>query len=286
MKTMIKQKGFLKKLRNSKNAERRNHILMVWSLLTILFFPGCTHKPFGDPIPADTRKIREAAYHGYIDRIASCNKAFDGEIRIEWAHPGSSFKAAGFFRTMIPSSVFVSILNPLDQPLLVATVTDGQYQAVNTGKRTYFAGSLKTYGLLNDIPVAFLSGKWGCWLAGRPSAEAEVEQIYQDPAERGTWFALTDPATGDITEYLLVDLTTDTMRERIIVNDDGNIEATITYTAWQERDRCRQPEEIEITGLDFGASALIRLSDIHGATLTRKDFTIPVPPHYLRQYTP
>ena len=257
-------------------------------LLGILFFSGCTGKPFGSAVNQDLRPSLESKYNQFATAAAVCPSSFDGEIIINWKHSLKTISFSGFFQTMLPSSFRLSVLNPLGQPLFAAASNGKFFQAVDTTKKIFTTGRLRSYALLHDISDSFISGEWGLWLAGRPPAETlAVTEIYNDPEGKGIWFVVKDPVSNESPrEYILLDVNGNKMLERVILGKKGTMEATITYNKWRVLDECLQPQEISITGLSFGAEAQLSLSDLQKAELTSENFKIPVPPNYLRNILP
>lgn len=278
----------MQKSRTSKSPNAVYSIRCLPLILLTLFLSGCAGLPYESIVEGDLRADLATGYTRFSEDREECSSSFDGEIVLAWEHSLNNITVSGFFQTMLPTTLRVSILNPFGQ-LQYAAASDGkQFQSVDTTRRIHTTGSLRSFALLHDIPETLLSGAWGCWLSGRPlPATPYIIEIYHDREDRGTWFAVSGTEHSDIPrEYILLDSTNMEILERIILDDKGNKVASILYGDWQQTAGCRQPHDISVTGLPLGAEIQLQLSDIKKASLTVNDFNIPVPPTYLRQRLP
>ncbi|NNK93571.1 MAG: hypothetical protein HKP41_04385 [Desulfobacterales bacterium] len=62
--------------------------------------------------------------------------------------------------------------------------------------------------------------------------------------------------------------------------------ASMTYDNWHAIGECDQPLSITVAGLSFGTRADLALSELEATSFVGKDFRIPYPPSYFRQYWP
>jgi len=223
----------------------------------------------------------------YLAHQERCSSGFDGSAIVTWSHSLKSVAFSGFFQAEIPSLLRFTALNPLNQPLFAVASNGEWFQSVDVSRKLYSTGSLRSYGLRHNLPPAFLQGEWSGWLSGRvPISAPYVQSIHRDQGDRGIWFSVAKKADAEYpVEHLLLDLTEQKMRERILL-DGQEKTATITYDNWLSIGSCQQPSSISITGLSFGATAQINLSEIRPAELTKDSFVLPVPTGYRRQLLP
>lgn len=264
-----------------------NSLLPV-CLLTLfsVILNGCARLPYGPEIAGNELSKRIEDFSRFSDAAAECAQCFDGEILVNWTDPVNSISFSGYFQTRLPSSLRFSVLNPFGQPVYAVASDGTTFQYVNTTKRVFTAGSLRSYSVLNDIPLAFLAGPWGAWLSARPTASFILE-VHEDKDNRGIWYSVADTESKEAAEeLLLLDGSTSRMLERVILDNDGKPQAKLSYRNWQFIDRCEQPLDIMFTGLAYGAEAQLKLSDIQAADAAADAFTIEPPESYKRRLLP
>lgn len=260
--------------------------LLIW--LSLLLLSGCARPPWGIPVDEERRSLLIAGYERHLQQARRCGNEFDGEVVLHWRTRLDTVSLNGYYQIMSPSYLRLTVANPLGQPLVILAANGSSYQVLQTAKRMYYAGSLRSYGARNRIPAPFLSGPWFDWLTGRPiSTAARIGDIRDDSGARGVWFSLvTDDDRAVVLEHILVEPTGGRLLERLVVNEHDEMQARVSYDNWQQVEQCFLPLHISITGLSFGAEAQIRFSEVRSAPLTLSDFTLPVPPGYLRQLMP
>ncbi|MEE4165711.1 MAG: hypothetical protein V2I35_06905 [Desulfocapsaceae bacterium] len=260
-----------------------------WLLLVcFIFSAGCAAKPYGPSIEGDDYSRLEQQYRSYLEDLEFCAGAFDGETVVSWKHALDHISFSGYFKTLLPASVQFTALTPLKQPLFALSSNGEWFQSVDISKKLFRKGSLRSFAIRHEIPLAFLSGEWGAWLAGRPSTGATtITSIAQDTDNRGVWFSVTpDSGAGQPQERTLVDLVEQKMIERAVLDKQGKTAALIRYRDWQIIGRCPQPMEIQMSGLSFGAEATLRFSDVQETPLSKNGFNLPIPPGFKRQFLP
>ena len=133
-----------------------------------------------------------------------------------------------------------------------------------------------------------MRGHWFAWLTGRPlTEETTIRAVREDPGGRGSWLEIAGSAETDSPlEHVLLELSGNRIIERIIVAEDGSSLATISYGSWETISGCEQPMAIGVSGLSFGATADFLFSDLREAEFEPRDFNLPFPPGYSRQFLP
>jgi hypothetical protein len=261
-----------------------------WSWLLLFCFiisSGCARIPYGPPLEGDDYSRLEQHYRGYLEGLEPCARAFDGETIVSWQHALEHISFSGYFKTLLPASVQFTALTPLKQPLFALASNGVWFQSIDISKKLFRKGSLRSFAIRHDIPLSLLSGEWGTWLAGRPSAGATVITIAEDTDDRGVWFSVApDSDTGHPQERTLVDLAEKKMIERAVLDKQGKTAAVISYQNWQMIGQCLQPMQIQMSGLSFGAEATLRFSDVQETVLSKDGFNLPIPPGFKRQFLP
>ena len=256
-------------------------------LALFLLAGGCARQPWGNMVDEHRHTMLSAQYENFQRQTQRCSDGYDGNLALTWRTRLEQVSLAGYYRIMDPSFLRLTVANPLGQPLLVLAAGTGQYQVLHVPRRTFYAGSMRSYGLRNGIPLPFLSGTWFSWVTGRPPSVAQIAAIRDDDGARGIWFALvTADDRRQPLEHLLFDPAEQQIRERLIVDARDELLARVTYQDWQPIDGCALPHDIAITGLSFGTTAHLRFSDVAATTLTGADFRLRPPPNYLRELMP
>ncbi len=279
---------------NSTAKSTRHHfrptpLLLCGLFLVLQWTGGCAQKPWTMEIGEDQSKEVHKILNSMQERDASCASCLDGNAIVSMENHLDTKALSGYVKFMLPDSVKFIAANPLGQPLF-ALASDGvRFETLNTTGRTYTAGSLQSYALLHDIPLAFLSGSWAEWLTGRiDKGRKEALVIQGDADSRGVWISFTQKADGqDTTTHLLIDTKEALLLSRILEDAKGKILAEITYDNWQKVGGCLQPSQIRMTRLAFGGQVSLNLSDVEASDLCREhDFFLPVPAGFQRQFLP
>ncbi len=260
-----------------------------WLLLFfILGLSGCASPPWGEIV--DEQKSGQTAqlYERLVEQSKTWSSGFDGELTAQFHSQLENIAYSGFFQMLAPSYLKFVINNPLGQPV-VAIASNGRiFQILNTTDRILKTVTLRSFSLRNGIPQSFMRGHWFAWLTGRPLQEGnKIRSVREDPEGKGVWLEIGDSTgSGAPLEYVLLDPSTPRITERIIVENDGSLQATIAYGNWQPLSTGEQPMHIAVSGLSFGASATFVFTDLRATEMKPRDFNLPFPQGYSRQFLP
>jgi len=270
------------------NRDSRCHFLAgLCSLLVLLLLSGCARPPWSELVDEQRTADFSARYSALLEQSRSCSDSLDGQVRIDWRSSFDNVALAGYFRLRSPSLLQLTVFNPLGQPLLAVSADSKQYQMLRVPERRFLSGSLRSFSLRYGLPEPFLIGAWFDWLTGRPRTGAIVSDVRQDNSSRGLWITLTEADNQALPlEHVLIDPDGRQILERIVVDREDSMQATVSYDDWQEISGCRQPTVIRITGLSFGTEAQIRFSEIRPAELKDTDFKLPIPSGFTRTVMP
>lgn len=259
-------------------------VILVW-----VFFSGCTTHTRGPILAENLSQAATTAFQSYVNSVeATCSDGYDGDGSISWEYALGTMASAGYFKLEKPASVFFSALNPLNQPFF-AVATDGvHFSTVDTRNNTHLSGSVRSFALRNDIPLAFLAGRWASWLLGKPAIAApSIIAIREDTEKNGYWFTLSAAQSATIArEHLLIDPRTAILLKRSILDNDEKPLAMFSYSNWQKTETCQIPGKIVIEGLSFGTKATIELKAIKPARFSDGDFRLHAPEGYRRLLMP
>ncbi len=257
-------------------------------LVVILILSGCASRPWGDIVDEQQNSETSQRYELLVEQSRSWGSGFDGELIAQFHSQLENITYTGFFQILAPSFLKFVISNPLGQPMVAIASNDRIYQIVNTTDRSFKTVTLRSFSLRNGIPQSFMRGHWFAWLTGRPLQEQnKILSIREDPAGRGVWLEIGDNTEAAAPlEYLLLDPSRPRIIERIIVESDSSLQATIAYENWQPLSGGEQPMHIAVSGLSFGATATFVFSDLRAAELKPHDFNLPFPQGYSRQFLP
>jgi len=252
-------------------------------LLASFFLAGCASKPWTEPL-----KDKEADYTTQIiDSLAArdleCGGTLEGDVVFFYQNPIKKKRLSGFLQFSEPSSYKFVMTNPFGQPILVIAGDQISFQAINTLDKQYLAGSLRSFGLRNDIPSYFLKGNWSGWLTGRNELSSQaITEIRNDRDSRGVWLTFQSEKQKGM-YHLLLDREQEIFPILILEDGKGKTVAEITYDNWMEQGQCRQPLDINIAGLDYGTNIAIKLSNVLISSEV-KTYRLKPPQGYLQQY--
>ena len=264
------------------------HFLLYLLLFLVLSISGCASPPWGKIVSEQVSNETGQLYGRFIEQSKECSSGFDGDVIARFHTQLKNITQAGFFQMLEPSYIKIVVSNPLGQPLLVISSNARIYQELNSINRTFKTVTHRSFSIRNEIPPSFMRGHWFAWLTGRPlSDDYQIRAIREDPEARGVWLEIgADTEAATALEHVLMDFSGNHLIERIIVAEDGSFQATISYADWQTISACEQPMNISVSGLSFGATANLMFSDLREAELKPRDFNLPYPQGYRRQYLP
>jgi len=257
---------------------------LCW-LLAGLLLSGCAGKPWTDPLLDKEADSVAKQVDNLAARNASCGTTLEGDVALFYRSPVEKKALSGFLQFSQPSSYKFVMSNPLGQPVLIVTGDQSSFQLINILEKKFLGGSIRSFGLRNDIPSYFLQSNWTLCFTGRsPLLSKSIVDIRNDREARGVWITFqNEQQTGWY--HLLLDKEKELYRTLILENDDGKTVAKIDYDNWLVLGQCRQPRNIAISGLDYGTEIRIELSDIVLSDV-KKNFRLNPPPGYMRQYMP
>ncbi len=88
-------------------------------------------------------------------------------------------------------------------------------------------------------------------------------------------------------EFLLYNPTRKVLLQRVILDQEGDEAASISYSGWQNTDNCPLPTILQVSGISFGATINVEMKDIITDHIFSKDtFYLKLSPGYMRQHYP
>ncbi len=270
-----------------KSNNESNFLSVFPILLAALIFSGCAGKPWTTAL--DGNRFDETSQ--LVDSLAldnqSCGQSLDGDLALFYADPLGKKALGGYLRFSMPGSYKFVVANPLGQTVLAIAGDQKSYQAINVPEKKYLAGSIQSFGLRHNIPPEILGGPWGEWLTARNQRPSNtIATIREDKKGRGVWISFrhskSEPAGMS---HLLLEPVSKFAISHILEDSEGRVVAEVTYGDWIHQGACRQPQEINITGLDYGIDIRLKLSNIR-LTSEAKHYPLPIPPGYIQQFMP
>jgi hypothetical protein len=257
--------------------------------LTVLLVPfllgGCASKPWTEPLLETQADTAIQLIDAVIARDAACGGTLEGDIVLFYQNPLEKKAFSGFLQFSMPSSFKFVVENPFGQPILLIAGNQESFQAIDTLSQKFLSGSIRSFGLRNNIPTYFLKSNWASWLTGRILFSSQtITDIRDDRDAKGIWFTFqSEELTG--VHHLLLDPDQKVILAHIMENQHGKTVAEVRYDDWLTQGTCRQPQEINITGLDYGTNIHIKLSNVLISDEI-KTYQLQPPAGYIRQYTP
>ena len=243
-------------------ADSRCRRFIVHLLLILLLLSGCARKPWGDPFAEADNRLFTGLFEDMRSEEKQCPACSDGDINVFLTSRVGKRAAAGYFQLMQPDHIKFIASNPLGQPLLIFTSDGESFQYINTIERLSLAGGVTPFFQTLDAPPALVSSSWGRWLTGRLPLTGTVETVRPDDHDRGVWLTISSAAGDRQQEHLLIDPENRLLLSRI-VTEQGNIVMQIDYPGNDQdggNSRCRLPETLHVSGLDYGAELTLTIS--------------------------
>lgn len=276
---------------NSMAWKKSNTILNLSRALIPLFLSaalgGCAGKPWTVPLEGDRFTDASRLMETLAAGDAACGKTLDGDLSLVYTNALEKKALAGYLEFSMPTSYKFVVTNPFGQPVFAAAGDHTSYQAIHVPERIYMAGGMLSFGLRHNLPTEILSRSWGEWIMDRNTRSSQsITAIHEDRQARGMWITYRheegEPAGRS---HLLVDPVGGIILARILENGEGKKVAEVTYDDWQNLEKCRQPQAVTITGLDYGTDIRLKLANVR-ITAEKKRFQLPVPAGYLKQMMP
>lgn len=251
----------------------------------IFFLAGCASRPWTEPLGGKEADSVTQLIDVLADRNATCSGTLESDIDLFYETPLEKKAFSGFLQYSMPSSYKFVMTNPFGQPVLVVAGDQESFQAINTLQRNYLSGSIRSFGLRSNIPGYFLKSSWGPLLTGRNQLSSEaITKIRSDRDSRGIWLTFQNE-NGRGVQHLLLDDDQEIFLVRVLENENGLTVAEITYANWETLGQCKQPKEINITGLDYGTEIRIKLSNILVSD-EKKTYRLQIPAGYAQHHMP
>ncbi|MFT5698736.1 MAG: hypothetical protein ACI8ZB_001592 [Desulforhopalus sp.] len=260
-------------------------ITLLFLLLPVVF-SGCAQKPW------DT-SLGEKEYEAGLQiatemsvRNTQCIKGLTSDITLEYSNPLTKRTFSGFLQySPIANYSFVAS-NPLGQPVLIIAGNQKKYEIINTLESKYMAGGMTSFALRYKLPIHFLKGRWDDWFTGKNTIPTEyITNISSDKELRGIWLTFEDNKGVRNISHLLVDPKQKVILEHVLETRQKKPLATIKYSQYFADHSCMQPQHINISGLEYGTTIDLQLSETE-LTTNITTYKLTPPKNYLRQFRP
>lgn len=260
---------------------------ILFYIFLSLLIAGCAEKPWTDPLLDDAAEYTSVIIDQLAERDKKCEKTLDADLEIHFKGLLGEHALNGHLQLSVPSAFRFTVVNPFGQPVFMVAGDQKNFQSVNTLRKKFLSGRLRSFFLLNDIPTFLLSEHLGDWLTSRNSLHSSnISEIRQDREQRGVWITFQHSSDGPIEKtHVLLAPDETTFLTRVIEDSSGKILATTYYSNWSTTGRCKQPLTIDITGLDYGSDINLKFTNIQFLE-EKKTYSIPPPPGFNRQYLP
>ena len=270
-----------------KNNFHLSQNLGLWVFLfASLLLSGCAQKPWDTSLvekeyEAGVQLAREMS----VDN-SQCMGGFHTDLILEYTYPLGKRTYSGFLQYSPPSNYKFVASNPLGQPVVIIAGNQKHYQIINTLESTYIAGGMTSFALRYKLPIHFLKGRWNDWLTGKNTIPVEnITDISSDRELRGIWITFADNKGARNISHLLIDPERKIIMERVLETRQKKPLATIRYDTYFQDQSCAQPQHINISGLEYGTTIDLQLSDTE-LTWATTTYKLKPPQGYLRQFRP
>ena len=271
--------------------KNKNRLLHFCRYLAALLVPvtlaGCAGKPWTDPLEGDRFNETSQLMDTLAANTDACGKSLEGDLSLVYNNALEKKALAGYLEFMMPASYKFVIANPFGQPVFAVAGDNSSFQSINVAERKYTAGSMRSFSIRHNLPLDIISERWGEWILARNTRSSQtISAIHEDRQARGVWVTYrhekNEPAGQT---HLLVDPLKGVLLSRILENGQGKAVAEVTYDGWTDDGKCLQPQEVSITGLEYGTDIHLKFTNVR-ITNEEKKFRLPVPPGYIKQLMP
>ncbi len=264
-------------------------LLIFINLLCIILLSACASKQWSKPLSEDNDKKVRALLEQVRKSQGDSSCCLDANITASLKSHLTNGAISGYLQIFLPSSIKIVAINPLGQPLFALASNGKNFQSINAVKGVFKWGRLSTFAQRHDIPSDILDGDWPKWLTGSIDyQESEIEEILDDSSGRGVWLSISKKKGSKVLkEYLLFNLQQKQLIERVILNQEGDELASISYAGWQKFQKYPLPTSMKIVGSSFGAEIDLQLDDILvDQDFSKDNFYLKLPPGYVQQRYP
>lgn len=255
-------------------------------LLLILSCSGCAQKPWGTSLGEKEYDSALLLAGEMAQNNSQCLRGIHTDLSVEYTSPLGKRSFSGYLLYSPPANYKFVVSNPLGQPLLIIAGNQKKYQAINTMETKYIAGGMTSFAIRHQLPIHFLKGRWDDWLTGKNTISTEfITDISRDRESRGIWLTFEDNSGVKNISHLLVDPEKKIILEHILETRQKKSLATIHYSDYLEDKSCLQPQNIFISGLDYGTTINFQMADTELVAETTT-YSLNPPQGYLRQFRP
>ena len=259
----------------------------IFLLIYLLLISGCAQKPWDVSLGEKEYEAGFALAKEMAVQNSQCVKAFHSDLTLEYVYPLGKRTFSGFLQYSPTTNYKFVASNPLGQPVVIITGNKKKYQMINTLESKYTAGGMTSFALRYKLPIHFLKGRWDDWLTGKNTIPTEfISDISSDKQSRGIWITFEDSQGARNISHLLIDQKNKIILQRVLETRQKKPLATIQYDNYlKDQSSCTQPQRIDISGLEYGTTINLQLSETE-LTSDIKTYKLKPPEGYLRQYRP
>lgn len=258
-------------------------LLVLPLLLTAM---GCAPRQPGIELTEDAF---ESARQGFILLQKSqeqCADTFTADMVFSLSSPLQDFSIDGYFQFSAPTSFQYVVSDPLGQLLFATAGDQASYQILEPRRSLHVRGGILSFAARHEIPEFLVRGPWADWLMARNSFSPDlIQSIRGDDETGGIWLTARISQEPLIFARSLVDLASGAILAQSTLDSSGREILAVHYTGHQQNGVCRQPLQIEIAGLEFGTTILLKLSNLSFSYKSR-EYQLPVPTHYFKKLMP
>jgi hypothetical protein len=287
LQTRKKDPTFKRKSMPSTHNKKSGFAIFSLYLLVCLTLSACAGKPWTTPLEGDRYNETGQLIDSLTREYEKCGAGLEGDLALFYSDPLEKTSVGGYLRYSLPGSYKFVVTNPFGQTLLAIAGDQKAYQLISVPEKKYMAGSMRSFSLRHGLPEEILNGRWGEWLTGRSlRPSTSITAVHEDREGRGLWISFrNENSEPPGISHLLLEPVEKIPIARILENGAGKIIAEVTYGDWIAQGECRQPQEINISGLDYGTDIRLKLSNVR-LTSAAESYTLPVPPGYVQQIMP
>ena len=264
---------------DSSSAVRRYPGPLLALGLILLLPAGCARPPWQ---PVDLAAPDGAQLLARVkSRHSDCPPASQGQALFHYENTLASVKLDTSLLLAPPTTAKAVARSPLGRPLFIVTYQDDWLQVfdvpagrVMEGETTELA---ERFQLTAPPPLPL-------WLSGRVAQDAQSRQLLgRDREQDGYWLTIseTDAQGRSLSSRLLLDMN-GRLHKRLVLDQDGKVALTLTLHWPATTPLCPTPERVVLSGLDYGSTLTIEMTDFQPSLQPPGTVTLPVPGSFQR----
>lgn len=248
----------------------RKSIFNMLLLLPAVTLVACSQRPWVDTrLDALTQEQDQVAK---TIKNNNCVLPIDGNLQVTVDTPLKQQSVSGYLALLPHSHSKFVVSSPIGQPLYIVTENDKEWQIIDVINGRFQQDEIGDLINGQNLPIGLAQLSFSTTILGGLNPEFQPPFIIRaDKEKRGLWYTAKN-------ESVLVD--NDSIILARVLEDENSELLEINYDNRQTVGHCSIPQNTNISGLDYGTTISLKISNMKEKKITKQSFVISPPAHF------